>query len=398
MFGIGGNSNNVLHSVLINIESGSVGVAVVESDKRKKFPHVIFSHRVFVRVSKNAIDQNLLVRQIREAILSASLVLLKDGFEALKERGSRAHIEHIFVTCSAPWGHTVSRNVNYESETPFKITEEFIADLETSAESEVASYISDSKNLDSSDFEIVERSTVDVLINDYQVANPIGLKGTEISLSHIIGVLPNDILKTIYEIRDKLFPRCEIRAHTAMLVTYCVFRDLFPHDDELTLVKITGEATEVGVVKNGLLVDTVCVPYGTNTLVREIMNTKGSTAGEAKALLCAHTGDTLNSETITQVSSYLTTYKESLTHLVVDLVVDKRLPSTMIVVADDVFTPLLKTLVPEAFSKTTNDTYTVLTIDSSVLTDIADNTTDTALILAVRFFHKLHGCGDITTQ
>ena len=292
MFGIGRKSD-ALYGVLMDIDSGSVGVGIVKSDPNDPIPHVLFSHRVHLHVSKSARTKDDRMRQLREALFSASLILSKDGLQILKEHDPRAKIEKIFVTSASPWAVTIARNVSYDSEEELKVTDSLVHDLVTSAEHEIEHATAESSIAGSLGLEIVERTTIDVRINDYSVPNPIGLKGKEIDLTHITGLVSKELLESIYEIQEKIFTDTSIRAHTFMLVMYCVLRDVLETVQSLAIVNTTAEATELGIVENGALVETLYVPHGTHTLVRSIASKTNRTPIDVTTLLRGYTDGAL---------------------------------------------------------------------------------------------------------
>lgn len=399
MFKLSTKSKNAMYGAIIDIGSASVGVGIVESDHTKKLPKILFSHRVYMRISSQKNEQDERMRQMREALFSASLVLSKDGMGALKEYDRGGKIGRILITCSSPWSHTVAKSVAYEQEKPFKISKSILRDLVKTAEEEMAETLDETAIIGSLGLEVVERATVNVTVNGYHVQNPLGLSAKTIELSHITGLLPKEIIDAVYEVREKIFSDTDVSAHTYMLVMYCVLRDLFPTTHSLCIVDITGETTEIGIVKAGILVDTVHAPYGSNTLLRAISNAQKSTSGEALSLLQAYGEKTLADSEYGDISKIAEEYDVALVEALEKILMHRSIPQTLIITALPQVSSFFRERVLKKVTQLTHRSHTEIEIKKSILDAIASlNNNDTYITLAARFFHKLHGCGEIETK
>lgn len=398
MFGLGKQAKSVTYGAIIDVGSGSVGVGILASDYNKKLPEIIFSHRVAMRVATNETKNEDHLRRMREALFSASLILSKQGLSALHERDKKARISRILVTCSSPWGYTVSKNISYTHDTELKVTESFIQDLVESVEKEIEGSVRELESEGFTQFVIVERATVDLKVNGYAIDNPLDQKGLEFELSHIVGLVPQDILDAVYEVQSKVLTDTKISAHTYMLISYCVLRDLFPKVTSLGIIDVTGESTELGLVQNGVLTVSVHSPSGYNTLIRSIeKKTKGSyedivsslrLLGESTTQLADHTDTSIDLEE----------YTDALRSTLKKLHTTQSIPRTLVITAPPHLNAFFTTLIQSIFTDVTNDTYTALEMQGKILDEVAlRENRDVFVAIAARFFHKLHGCGEIDT-
>ncbi len=399
MFGLG-SKKNALYGVLVDIGSGSVAVAIVKSDHTEKVPHILFSHRVYTHIGKSNTAKADHMRKIREALFSASLILSKDGLQALTAYDPHAKIQKIFVTCSSPWALTVARNVSYENEEELKISDALINDLIKSAEQEIEEKVGESGITGSLGLEIVERTTVDIRINEYSVARPIGLHGKQIDLTHITGLIPKEILEAVYEVQDKVFTGAHVHAHTFMLVMYCVLRDIFPKLDAHIIINVTAEATEFGIVENGTLVETISTPYGANTLLRDITENSNKTAADALTRIRGYTENTLTEHAHTEIEALLTPYTEAIQKTLGDIMMYRAIPNTCIITAQPQYNDLFKQLITRAIDASTKVKHTSLMLPKEAFENILlpDTSPDIFITASARFFHKLHGCGEMDTH
>lgn len=394
MFGFGHNDKDATYGVLIDIASGTIGVAVVASETANKVPIILYSKRTSLRITKNKATGVEDLRRVREALLSALLQLSQDGLQLLNEHNPRAKVTKLYVTCSSPWSFTIARDVHYESDESFKVTSTIINDLVHSAEEEIASHLKNMPETEGEDFEIVERATVDMTVNDYPVKHPLNLKGSVLGLSHIVGLVPSDIMTSLHEVQDKLFPDTELRVHTYMLIMYCVMRDLFPRVHSLCIINVTGEAIEFGIIENNLLIENTFVPYGSSTFVRDIMEQTGKPSSDILSTLEAHGDDTALEEP--DFSEQIASYKEKITEAVNGILTRRIFPTDVIITASRPYEPLFKKVIEQTLESTLEKKVSVITVPRKVIEEISHGSGDDVyLALAARFFHKLHGCGEV---
>jgi len=398
MFGIGTARQKPLYGAIFDIGSESVGVAIVESDPSTTYPQILFSHRVHMRITKNNLTVEERIRLLKETLFSASLILSRDGIEALAIHNKRARVSKILVTCSAPWSYTISRNVAYENESELKITRELIDDLVASAEAEIAKHIEEGEQPTQLTYEVVERATIDVRINDYSVLHPIGLKGKNVSLVHVTGLVPREVLSALHEVEEKIFPETQVRAHTFMLVLYCILRDIYKEQTAMTVVHVTGDTTEFGIVEGDTLVESVSIPVGLESVIRGMMTNERETGKEMYSLLLLHERGELTDEMHARVEKELNTYKEAISAALDEHAQLRRFPKTAFVLAPAPFTKLFATLLEPVLTKNLGINGAPLILDDSVLNMNANNIADPNLAISSRFFHKLHGCGELANE
>lgn len=393
MFGFRANKSASTYGVLVDIGSGTVGVAIVASNQGDILPKLLYTHRFMMRVSEHSRSQSDNFRKVREALLSASLVLSQAGYSALREHDPKARITRMYVTCSSPWSYTISRNVDYKANEPFKVTQALITELIEGAEREMITHLSGETTFGKDGFDVVEQSTVDVTINEYPVPNPIGLKGTALSLSHIAGLVPKGLLTFIHETQDKLFPNTELRIHTCMLVMYCVLRDLFPRAHTLCIIDVTGEATEFGIVENNLLIENSNIPSGSLTLVRETMGETDKPESDVLTSIQAFGDHTEMTEP--PFSKHMQKYEEAVTKAFSSILERRMLPSSIVITAHRPFEKIFKHMVTSAYTTATKKVPTILSIEPKVIEEISEGANgDVYLALGARFFHKIHACGE----
>lgn len=395
MFGLGRENGKSLYGALFDVGSESVGVAIVASHTGDTYPKILFAHRVYMRTTRRGLSLEERIRAMKEALFSASLIISRDGLAALLKEHPHARVSKILVSSSTPWSYTLSRNVQYAHEEEFRVTKELIHDLVGSAEKEIAQHITTAVLPTELTYEIVERATIDVRINDYPVSNPLNLKGKEISLVHVTGLIPKEVTQALDEVRDKIFPHTEIHAHTFMLMLHCVLREMYRDHESLLAVHVSGDATEFGIVEGDTLVESISIPIGLNSIVSDLMKHETETSKEMYTLLGLYEAGELHEEEGNRVRKALETYQACIEDALVPYTHTRRLPKTTFVLAPTSFTPLFARIYESLFKKLLHIEEAPYTLSDAVMATNGENHDDATLTIIGRFFHKLHACGEI---
>ncbi len=395
MFGFTFKKPETLYSALIDVGSGSVGVAIIKSNHSKANPEILFSHRVNVDLSNRTVSREDLFRQLRETLISASLILSQEGTKALRKHNNTARVSKIHLTVSAPWAVTIARQVTYDHGEPLVVTDDLLTDLRESAESEIEQAVTELPLMKSLNLNIVERSTTGITVNDYQVVEPRGLSGSLIGLTHITGLISEIILDWVTEVRDKIFVKVPLKAHTTMLVTYCVVRDLFPDSVSCCTINITGEATEFGIVEDNNLVETTSTPYGTNTIVRDIIKRTNKTATDVVSLL--RSADSLTAADRAVASEFMKPYISTISDTFKLLSESRTVPRLIIVTTQTQLADTFSAAIKEALEQSGGKDFTIIQTKDLLKPELAKNPDlDIYLTLSACFFHKLHVCGEMS--
>lgn len=396
MFGL--NGSRASYGAIIDVGSGSVGVGIVSSDKDKKLPEIIFSHREYMRPGGSG-DGEEMLRKMREALFAACLKLSDQGLKKLSQFDSNARIRKTLVTCSSPWAYTITKDVRYSDDKNFKITRTLIDELVREAEKQAEKVLNEgdiSRNLG---LEVIERTIVDTHVNGYHIDDVIGKNGKELSMTHVVGLIPKDILDAVEEVEEKIFQGTKMNAHTFMLVIHCVLREIFPKSKNMLIVDVTGESTEIGVVEHGKLTHTEHTMYGSNTLIRSILKDTNGNADDTISRLNILTEDLNDPKKINEFDGLMHEFDTVLIETLRNLEKIAPLPSTIVITALPELSNIFVERIPYAIDKEFGRSSTVLEMHEYMLKELAEkDNLDSFISIGARFFHKLHGCGELEAE
>ena len=93
------------------------------------------------------------------------------------------------------------------------------------------------------------------------------------------------ILEKIEETIFKHFHSKDIRFSSFVMASFVVARDMFIHQSDFLLVDISGEMTDISIIKKSILSDSISYPLGYNFMIRGVANSLNCTLNEAKSII-----------------------------------------------------------------------------------------------------------------
>jgi cell division ATPase FtsA len=386
----GGKRLGGRYGVLIDVGSGSVLAAIVHSKQREPHPKVVWSHREHAPLRNiDSLEQSS--KAVMTALINVAMRLDAEGRKALHDYDSAAKISSLQCGVSAPWSYTVTKTVNLKQDTPFRITEQTIEDLEQTVEEKILADLRDNDVLQELNLEIISQTTSGMQVNGYTVKYPIGEEATLLQLSHTSAVSQRYLLDSLVELRDKVFTDTSIETTSFILIFYEVVRSLLPAAKDICLVDVTYEATEIGVVREGVLNYATHIPFGSFSLAREISQASGIPLHEAFAHLHADTPfsfmDKLPKEQRKEVEQIFEAYVARLADLFKETGDALLIPKQLCLHADKNSEGLFAELVERAAKRNLKKNPHISQL-SNLLSELPpERSPDCPLIVSARFFH-----------
>jgi hypothetical protein len=393
----GRNEDDASYGVLIDISSGSVGIAIVESDPQKQAPAVIYAERTSMRITKHGAEETENIRRIKETLFSSSLTVSQDGMKALLEHDPHARLTKMYVTCSTPWSYTTARSIYFENDEPMKVTSDVVSDLIKSAETEILTDTVDAEHIKGDIFEIVERATIDYTINDYPIPDPIKLKGKSFGLTHVAGLIPSEIRESIEEIHEKFFPQTELKVHTYMFAMYCLLQDLFPDEPSLSVIDVTAETTELALVENTTLIENTFITSGSSSFIRDTMEKTGQPASDIQSFMSTES-ETTHSES-SKLSANISAYANEVSIMVSKLQENRIVPTTFVITSQKPYELFFTTTIMDALTPLFSEKPRLIDLKGTMQKISSfDPEMDVYLMILAQFFHKSRKCGEPTVS
>jgi hypothetical protein len=283
--------------LLIDVGSGSAGAALAVFRNDEK-PDIVFETR-----EQFPIQARLNRRRLLPAMLAALEKVInsvaKNGLPNFSKKGEKVRLEKIITQLSSPWHVSTTKSLHFEFEWPLLLTAAFIGDILSQESKDFLGSIAKDGSEDLSDHEqkslFVEREIFRTLVNGYPVQYPVDKEAKEFEMTIFLSAFPRSVIEGTQKFASRHFPGIQPDFHSSTVVYFHVLKKLFPDENSFTIVHISGETTDVSVVKNDIITENVSFPLGRNFIVRKLMDeVKGITAPIALSMLRVHAdGDAL---------------------------------------------------------------------------------------------------------
>lgn len=400
-FGIGKKTDR--YGIIIDVGSGSVLTAIVHSDQKNDHPTIVWSHRIHAPL-KNIDSLEKSAKAVMTALVSASMQLDAEGRKALHDYNKSAVLTEVQCSICAPWSYTVTKTISYQQENPFLITEDLVEDLMLTIQEKIDNELKENEEIQNLGLQVVTRANIGLTTNGYRVEHPEGSKAQELTISQTSVVAQNYLIDAVDEMREKLFSQTSLRKISFILMLYKVTRELLSQTYDVCLIDITYEASEIGIVRDGILTYSTHTPFGTFSLAREIAAVTGVPLHEAFGYL--HTEkpyafmDKLSKGQKDDVEAIFESFVGRITDLFHETGDTLSIPKKMSLHTDVNSEPVFLDLIEKAAKRSTKVSPSITPISNEIIKQtykqsvkegLNDIPTDTALLLSAQFFHKEYG-------
>ncbi len=383
---------------VIDIGSGSVGIAIVVSNNETDVMDVVWTYREYMRIKDTAHAEESL-RDICTTVVNALLVLGSTGLKSLHAHDPHMRIRHVQVALCAPWSYTITKTISYENVHGFEVNRPLMSQLIETARKQTLETTVDGQLVSDLGLRMITDASVNVQLNGYSVEKPEGKTATAIELSHISAVAQEKILLTLEDSIHKILPRVTIEYYSFMYLFYRVLKDLHPDTSEICLIDVTNEATEIGIVRDNVLWHTTHTPFGMYSLAREIAVATGIPKEEAFATLKngeeelkAHFSDSQFAEVMDISDAYEAKIADLFKRTGDALSIPRSLFLHTSKRTEEFFAKHLK----DGAKKATSSNHTVHHFTSELLGDTKME--DTALALSAYYFHTRESYADLRLE
>lgn len=387
------------YGAIIDIGSGSVLAAIVLSKPDYKHPQIIWSKREYLPLRPEG-NSETSAKRVMTSFLNALLELETNGLKALSEYKSGARVTDTQVTVCAPWSYTVTKSITYKHKEPFVISSELIAELVRTAHKKVDEELNENEKTHKMGLTVINREQIANIANGYRFTHTNRQQAKELRVVEASAVAQEYLVKQVKDTKDKVLPRSDLHMYSFMLAYYSVLRSLDNSFREYCLIDITYEATEIGIVRDGILEYCTHTPIGSYTLARDIASACDHPVTEVFSVLQNNELDLwleqLNEEQRVLVASVFDNYRTSLTELFKETGDGLSIPKRMYLHSNLRSEQLFDDYISEAARTATNSSHAVypaterllqLLYPDTVKNEIKNTTNDTALLISAQFFH-----------
>lgn len=254
-------------TLVVDIGSSSVGAALVSVSKGST-PKILFSARLPVVLQSEQVHQH--------RTFAGIIRVLEQIME--KVAGERTAINKSHIIFSSPWHLSKTNILKIDHEKPITITRDVIGKLIDEAEKK---FISESHT----DNKIVGHKVIRTRLNGYDTSNPHGKKAKNLEITFHGSVVAKKALESICRVIEKHFHTQDQNASAFPLVVWSAISAIMPDKRDYLIVDVRGETTELSLVTEGALMESLSFPQGKNALIQSVSDNLGQSSAAGLSLL-----------------------------------------------------------------------------------------------------------------
>lgn len=327
-------------AVVYDIGSGSVGAALVYL-KRESQPEIIFTTRAPVPFQEQ-LDPERLLLSMKSKLQQVSEEVQKKGMRRLQfTHLGDSTIEGIYCVFSSPWYIAQTHHINTTFDEQKEIKEADIQSLVKQAEEEFdAGPLSEYASRIEDELQPLEKNVIQVKLNGYETAKPINKKAKKVALSIYFSIIPKQVIQDTRNSISSIFHTEHFHYHSFTLSSFSVLRNVFSdiHVSDFLFLDISGELTDVSLIRDGILVKSMSFPIGKHFLVRSLKKALDIEPEEALSRISMKKRGSLHTTEEERVNSVVKEvekkWQESFKETVIHLLDEVSLPHRLFFVAD----------------------------------------------------------------
>lgn len=270
------------YGVAIDIESGSVGIAIVAWGTGTS-QKVIWNARTVMPLRKKITEREARAN-VCSVLHDAVRMCGSMGLQALAHHDPSARVATISVSIAAPWSQTVTQTITITRDRPFTITTTVLKEAARKAERATAEALGRDQHA-AEHVSILESTLIALSANGYTIENPLGIHSKSLTATIAVEIADKELMEAITDDMERTFPRVPVRTQTYMHMLYASLRSMRLDTTHACLIDVTGEATEIGIVRENILTHVSHTPYGVDSLSRAVADLLNIPLGEALAHL-----------------------------------------------------------------------------------------------------------------
>lgn len=239
-------------TLVLDIRSSSIGGAVIKIVGGGKPVEILASTREFFFFD-NVVNA--------DSFITRAEILLKTVLELLVHKqkyGSQIGAVEVFY--GAPWYKNLIENFLTNEKSAVDFNQNYLNKI-----------LKESVKKIGDDEEIIDRELLAMFLNGYYTKNPFGKKARTIDLSFYFAILNKHTKNNFVSIIRKFTNIKNISHHSHTIAFYNLLRNVIHPPKSYVMFDISGEVTEISIIKNEHLIKIISVPHGNNYFVRQLM-------------------------------------------------------------------------------------------------------------------------------
>jgi len=283
--------------LIFDIGSASVGAALAFL-KPSGVPKVLYSTR-----RQMVFQKKLNFTRFTSSMLTTLEQTIRDverhGLPHLTftKRGGGS-VSRILCSYASPWYISQVKVLTLKKDRPFIISEE-VVDALIKKEEERIKKSKGRGEIEKSggDALSIERQVINITIEGYNVGNPYGKRVNEATMTVALTMISRELRDKVSALLNRNIATDDILHHSFSLIGFSVVRDFENTPPDFLFIDVSGEVTDISLVKNDTLLETVSFPRGKHFVLRHIAEGTHTSPEEASTLIRMYLEGSSNADT-----------------------------------------------------------------------------------------------------
>lgn len=306
MFGLFKKDTESSISYIFDISSASVAGAIVKFQKGE-LPKIIYTKKIDLELP-TSVDSSRLLSDTVIALKTLALDIQKEGYSHLTFTPDKSLPVNFHCFLASPWAIFETKVLKLDkSNTVFtkSVQEDLIKKEE---ELFLKNIVSKYQTISGKDEVLVDKKIINIKLNGYTTTKPYGKTADSVELAVYLGVSSQDILSKFEQtISGVIKTNKDFIFHTFGIASYSVMNDFF-EEDEFSIIDITGEITDVSIIRGDIVVESISFPLAKNQLVREVARKFATSYFEAESVLRMYMDKSISKQLESKVRSTIDNY------------------------------------------------------------------------------------------
>lgn len=257
---------------VIDVGSSSVGGAIVHipAQDSKEKATILSSARVEMSLGD----------RINFERFTKSMYGALDEVLATLQKAEKKSVNSVVCSLASPWYLSHTRHEHIEYDKPFAFSSTILnKTLQDYRERLEKKYDGSESHQDSDSPEgagvVTEVQAVSVKLNGYETSRPYGVSAKRADIALYASVSQRSMIEALEKKMTHALRPKKVLFHSFPLVVFAVLRDVVSDKRDFLLLDVSGEVTDVALIKQGVIEEIVSFPFGKNFLFRRLASTFG---------------------------------------------------------------------------------------------------------------------------
>ncbi len=259
--------------VLIDIGSASIGGAVLVHTKEG------LSRIVYTTRKAMVFQEELNFERYIIALSETVVLVLENISKALKSERPDA----CFCSLSEPWCLSENRNILIQKDKQFVVTKNRVASVIKKDALVFEKKIRE--QYPKRDTVLIQSDASLIKLNGYVSQNPYGVFVKKMEIYECLSIAPQKALNVIGGHIEKIIKCRNTSFRSFSFVAVSAICSIFPNKKIFTFIDITGETTDIAIVRDGVIRKNISFSNGVNMIIRRIIANTNSTEEEVRSML-----------------------------------------------------------------------------------------------------------------